>query len=159
MISPELASMQIKKPPEGGFLSFTRLAFGELLAAPRLVKTHFLAFDFSCIPRNQPCLAEDRFERRIVIDQCARNTMPDSTSLTRLTAAIDVDKDVKRIQMIGQHQRLAYYHATGLTGKKFIDRLVIDDDLAFSRLDEDTGNRALAAAGSIVVLDCCHVNP
>jgi len=88
--------MQIKKPPEGGFSCLARLALGKLLAAPRLVKTHFLAFDFSRIPCDQPGLAEDRFQRRIVIDQCSGDAMSDRTSLARFSTAIDVDRPACR---------------------------------------------------------------
>ena len=85
--------------------------------------------------------------------------MSHGTSLAGFPATIDVNQDIERIQMICKHQRLAYDNATGLKGKKLIDRLVVDDDLAFTGFDENARNGALAAAGSIVVLDCCHVIP
>lgn len=140
------------------FSWFVTLALGKLLTAPRLMKTNFLALYLSCIPGNQPRLAEYRLERCIVIDQCSRDAMSDRTGLTRLPTTINVNQNVKGIKVIGQYQRLTYDHATGLARKKIIDRLVIDDYLPFTGLDENTRNRALAAAGAIVVLDC-HVIP
>jgi len=38
--------------------------------------------------------------------------------------------------------------------KKFVNRLVIDNDLATTWFNEDTGHCAFAAAGPVVVLDC-----
>lgn len=81
MISPDKALVQIKKPPKGGFFWFWLSALGKLLAAPCLVKAHFLALDFPRVPGNQSCLAQNRLERRIVIDQCTRDAVPDGARL------------------------------------------------------------------------------
>jgi hypothetical protein len=150
--------VQIKKPP-GGRLSMIAVcsALGELLAAPSLVQTHLLSFNFPRVPGNEARLAQNRLERRVVINQGSRYAVSHGTCLSRFPTTIDIDQNVERIQMIGQYQRLAYNHTTGLARKKFINRLVIDNDLAFAGLDEDSRYRTFATARPIVVLDCHEI--
>ena len=132
-------------------------ALGKLLAAPCFVQTHFLSLNFARIPGNEARLAQNWLERRVVVDQSSRYAVSHGTRLARFPAAVDIDQDIERIQMIGQYQRLAYNHPTGLARKKLIDRLVIDNDFAFTGLNEDSRNRTFATARSIVVLDCHEI--
>src|SRR5579859_1843444 len=157
MISLEAVSMQTKSRPSGGFGCRLASALGKLLAAASLVQTYFLALDFSRIPGYQTRFAQNRFERGIVIDQCSRYAMPHRARLPRLSTTIDVDQDVERIQVIGQYQRLAHDHAARLAGEELVDRFVIDRDFALAGPQEDPRHRALAAACSIVLLDCHEI--
>src|SRR4051812_45705702 len=146
--------MQMKKPPAGGlFYGPTgRSAFGELFAAPRLVQADFLALDFARIPRYEARFFENRLKRCVILDQRPRDAVTDSARLPRLAAAIDVDHDIERIELVREDQRLAHDHAARFARKKHVDGFLVHDDVAFTRLDENTRDRAFPAAGAIVVL-------
>src|ERR1700752_1776368 len=87
---------QTTKPPAGGFAANKSiLPLRVLMAPPRLVQAHLLALDRARVARHQARLLEGRLERRVVLDQGARDAEPDRTCLAGLTAAVHVDRDVE----------------------------------------------------------------
>src|SRR5436190_22995485 len=107
-----------EKPPDGGLSTCVRergrSAFRELLAPPRLVQAHFLALDFARVARDEPGLRQRRLQLRVVLDQRPRDAVANRAGLTRLPAADDIDHDVERLLVVGQHEGLPYDHAAGL---------------------------------------------
>src|SRR5258706_1157642 len=65
------------------FLPASASAFRELLAASRLVQADFLALDLARVARHEPGLRKRRLERRVLLHQSARDSMPDLASLPR----------------------------------------------------------------------------
>src|SRR5688572_9571929 len=53
----------------------TMLPLRVLRATPRLVQAHLLALDRARVARHQARLLQDRFERRVVLDQGARDAV------------------------------------------------------------------------------------
>src|SRR4051812_21414873 len=83
----EHVSLQIKKPPWGGFFSsFGDSALGELLAPPRLVQSHLLALDFARVARDEPCLAQHRLQRRVELDERPGQSVAHCSRLPEFTA-------------------------------------------------------------------------
>src|SRR4051794_10157272 len=78
--------------------------------------------------------------------------MANCTSLTRLATAMHIHLDVEMRDIVSQLQRLANHHQPRFTGKIFVGRLAIDDDLASARFDEHTRHCTLATAGSVIVV-------
>src|SRR5690606_41942169 len=66
------------------------------------------------------------------------------------TAAVNVDVEIERFEVVGENERLTHDHAAGVTGEVFVDGLAVDNDLARSLFQEHAGDRSLAAAGAIV---------
>ena len=74
-----------KKAAKSGFFLFdarNRLALRELLATARLVQADLLAFNLTRIAGNKSGLRQHRFQRRIIIQQCAGNAVAHGTGLT-----------------------------------------------------------------------------
>ena len=94
----------------------------------------------------------------MVVDQGAGDTVTDSASLTRFTAADDVDHNVKRFDIFGELQRLHDDHAARFTLEILVERTAIDNDLARAALNEDASDGALATAGAVIVVadHLCH---
>src|SRR5690348_1054588 len=78
--------------------------------------------------------------------------MPYSTRLSRFTATVNVDQDVKLGKVSGQLERLPNHHATGLTREELIDRLVIDGDQGLARFHEHPRHSTFAATGTIIII-------
>src|SRR5450830_718864 len=87
-----------------------KLTLAELFTATRTVEADLLTFDFTCITRHETSFAQLGFERCIVVNQSAGNTVTHRASLTRLAAASHVDHDVKRFSVVCQQQRLFANH-------------------------------------------------
>src|SRR5690606_3457765 len=107
-------------------------------------------FDFASVARNQACLRQGWLERGIVVDERARDAVPNSTGLARFTAAANVDFEIKRFEVVGKSERLTHNHASGFAGEEFVDGLAVDDDLARAFLEEHARHGSFAAAGSVV---------
>ena len=76
--------------------------------------------------------------------------MAHCAGLAGLTAAVDVDHDVKRLDVVRQKQRLAANHDRGLTAEEHLDVLVVHRDLAGAFFDKHAGDAGFATAGAIV---------
>src|SRR5690606_31585200 len=126
------------------------LALAELLAATCLVEADLLAFHFAGVARDETSRLEGGLEGFVVVDESAGDAVTHSTGLAAFTATMNVDVEIERFEMVGEHQRLAHDHAAGFTGEVFVDGLAVDDDVARPLLQEDTSDRSLAAAGAIV---------
>src|SRR3970040_2057496 len=83
------------------------LALRELMALARLVQAPLLALDRARVTRDQPRLLERRLERRVILDQRARDAVPHGARLPPLTAALHVDHDVEAGRGLRHSQRLA----------------------------------------------------
>src|SRR3954469_8683937 len=127
------------------------LALGELLPASRLVQADLLALDLARVARDEARLRQRGLERGVVLDQRARDAVAHRAGLAGLAAAEHVHLDVERLGVVGELERLAYDHAAGLAGEEDVHGLVVDDDLALARLDEDAGHSVLATARAVVV--------
>src|SRR5690554_1825016 len=125
-------------------------ALAELLAATGLVEADLLAFHFPGIARDEAGLLQCRLERFVVVDERACDTVAHCTSLTALATAVNVDMEIKRFNVAGEHERLTHDHAPGFAGEVFVDGLAVNNDIARPLFHEHTGDRSLAAAGAIV---------
>jgi hypothetical protein len=56
-------------------------AFGVLLALPRLVQADLLSLDLARVAGDESCLAEQRLESRVILDQGARKAVADRARL------------------------------------------------------------------------------
>src|SRR5204862_4738900 len=101
---------------------------------------------------DQPGLRQRRLQLGVVLDQRPRDAVANRARLTRLPAADDVDHDVERLLVVGQHQGLPHDHAAGLAREELVDGLVVDDDLAVATLDEHARDRRLASSGAVVIV-------
>ena len=137
---------------------FAVLALAELLGAAGLAKANLLTFDFASIASDETGVRKNTLEAFIVVDQGAGDTVTDSASLTRFTAADDVDHNVKRFDIFGELQRLHDDHAARFTLEVLVERTAIDNDLARAALNEDASDGALATAGAVIVVadHLCH---
>src|SRR5512143_2167096 len=130
----------------------TTSALRELFALARLVQTHLLALDLARVARDEPRLRQRRLQRRVVVDERARDAVADRTGLAGLAAALDVDHDVEGRLVVRQLERLADHHAARVARKELVGGLLVDDDVAAALLQEDARDGALAAAGAVVVV-------
>src|SRR6185436_14260339 len=127
-------------------------AFRVLLAPPRLVQADLFSLDFSRIARHEACRAERRLERRVELDERAREAVAYRAGLAVLAAAVHVDLDVEGRQVLGDLERLAHDHAAGLAGEEFVHGLAVDHEQALAGFDEHARGRALAPARAVVVI-------
>src|SRR5690606_4687824 len=91
-----------------------------------------------------------RLESFVVVDESTGNTVAYCAGLTAFTTTMNIDVEVKRFLMIGEHQRLTYDHTAGFASKVLVDRLAVHHDVARTLFQEHAGDRSLAAAGAIV---------
>src|SRR5690606_18142200 len=108
----------------------TESALAELLAATCLVETNLLAFHFTCVTGDEAGLLQCGLERFVVVDECAGDAVAHCTCLTAFAATVNVDMKIKRLEVVGQFERLAHDHAASFTSKVFIHGLAVDHDLA-----------------------------
>ncbi|EJX09186.1 ATPase [gut metagenome] len=78
--------------------------------------------------------------------------MTNSAGLAGFTTAADVNHHIKRFNVFRELERLHDNHAARFTGEVLFQRAAVDHDLASATLDENTSDRALAAAGAVVVI-------
>src|SRR5688572_14579628 len=110
ILSPALRA-PTKKPPGRRLLRRScrggrvLLPLRELLAFARLVKADLLSLDFARIARHQPRLGKYRLERRVELDQGAREAMANRAGLSELAAAVNIDLDIHAVEVVGQRQR------------------------------------------------------
>src|SRR5690606_11997579 len=138
-----------------GFLSTINrsrgeLTLAELFAATCFVQTDFLTLNSTSVASHQASLLQFCLQCCVVVDQSAGDAVTGSTGLAAFAAAMHVDLDVERFNMVGQHQRLTHNHATRFTSKVFVNRLAVDYDLTRTLLDEDTSNGGLATARTVI---------
>src|SRR5438045_2366626 len=69
--------------------------FRVLLAPPCLVQSDLLSLDFARIARHEPGRAERWLQRRIILDQRARDAVAHGAGLAALAAAVHVHLDVE----------------------------------------------------------------
>src|SRR4051812_21342714 len=98
------------RPPEGGPGAPVRSALAELLATAGAVQADLLALDLAGVARDEAGAAQVGLERRVVVDEGARDAVADSPGLAGLAAAVDVDLDVEGAVVGGQDERLAHDH-------------------------------------------------
>src|SRR5437899_12775814 len=127
-------------------------ALRELLALARLVETDLLALHLACVTRDEPGFRQRGLQRRVVVDQRARDAVAHCARLAGFAAAFDVDHDVERGFMIGELQWLADHHAPGVAREEHVGGLFVDDDGAGALLQEHASNGALAAARAVIVV-------
>src|ERR1700719_573621 len=127
------------------------LALRELLAAAGLTQTHLLPLDFALIARHEAGFGQNRLEGLVVVDQRACDAVAHRAGLTRFAAAVHVDLDVERRQMVGQRERLGGGQPPRFAGGEVVDRAAVDDDVALAALQEHACNRTLAPSGPVIV--------
>src|SRR6185312_12079095 len=110
----------------------------ELLCAACFAQTNFFTFNFTCIASDEAGTCQVALQCCIVVDQSAGDAVTNSTCLARLTAAVDVDFDVKTFNVAGQFQWLTNNHQAGFAGEVLSRWLAVNDDLASARFDEHT---------------------
>src|SRR3989344_9609393 len=127
-----------------------RSALAELLPATSAVQADLLALDFAGVAGDETSAAQFGLQGSVEIDQGAGHTVTDGTGLTGFATTVDVDLDVERFSVVGQHQGLLDHHDGGLTAEVLLNGLAVDDDMAGALLDEDAGGGRLATAGAVV---------
>src|SRR6056297_1583228 len=85
----------------------------------------------------------------VVLRQRACETEAQCAGLTRRAAAGNRGVDIELVGELDEFQRLARDHARGFAAEEFIDRLLVDDDLAGAAAQENPRGRGLAATGSV----------
>ena len=115
-------------------------------------QTDLLTFNFTGVARDEAGVGENALQICIVVDQSTGNAVTHSAGLAGFTAAGDVDHDVKRFDVFGELQRLHDDHTAGFALEEIVEFTTVDHDLARTALDEDASHRALAAAGTVVVV-------
>mgnify|MGYP006374846049 CR=1 FL=1 len=83
---------------------------------------------------------------------------PLELSVAWIAAAFDIHQNVEGAHVLGQFERLAHDHASGLAREELVDRLLVDDDLPAALLHEHAGDRGLAPSRAVVVV-ADHVRP
>src|SRR5690606_39789307 len=111
-------------------------ALRELLATSRLVEADLLALDLARVARDEARARQRRLERRVVVDQCTGDAVAHRARLAGLAAAGDVDHDVEAADVVGELERLAHDHATGLAREVVVERLAVDYELAGAAHEE-----------------------
>src|SRR5687767_11395254 len=109
------------------------LSLRELLAAARFVQADLLALDLARVARDETRLREDGLEGGVVLDQRARDPVPDRSGLPGFAAAEDGHANVERARVVGELEGLPHDHAPGLAGEVLVERLLVDDDRALAR--------------------------
>ena len=66
--------------------------------------------------------------------------MPTLPRLAVLAAAVDIDHDVKRLDVVRQEQGLADDHDGGLAAEEGLDVAVVDRDLACAFFEKHAGD-------------------
>ena len=67
------------------------------------MQADLFTLDFTRITRHEAGCAERWFERCIIVQQSTGNTVARCARLARLATASDVDLDIKRFCVVGQH--------------------------------------------------------
>jgi hypothetical protein len=88
---------------------------------------------------------------RIQLEESTSDTETHSTCLTSVSTTVDSDVRVELVNILCHDQRLQHVSAKSIPGKVDLERSLIYDDLTGARTKENTGNRVLSAAGSIVL--------
>ena len=129
----------------------TFLAFRELEALASALLPVFLAFFDTWIASDQTCLLQRRSQVAVVLHQRSRNAVTNCACLSRRTAALNVDQQIKLAGRFRQLQRLTNDHAQRLVGKILFKRLAINFHCAFARAQVDARCRGLSSSGSVVL--------
>src|ERR671912_44630 len=126
-----------------------RLALRELEAAACLGAAVLLALDDARVAGQEACLLHRGAERRLEAAQRLRDAVLHRTGLARKAATLHGGDDVVLTIAVGNVERLVDDEAQRGTGE--VDALVaaVDLDLARARLQPDSRNGILAAAGRI----------
>src|SRR3954464_6598479 len=109
-----------------------------------------LAFDLARIARHEAGDAQLLAQLRIVFHERARDAVTDRAGLAGDAAAGHRHRDVELVRELHELERLTDDHATGLATEEFIERTLVDGDLAGTGLEEDARRGGLAAAGAVV---------
>src|SRR5436305_12441842 len=116
------------------------------------MQTDFLSLDLARIASHQAGLAQKRLERRIVLDQRARQTVAHGPRLAELPSSLYVHPDVELGQLVGQHKGLAHDHLPGFACEVLVRRTVVHDHITLAGLDEHPRYGTLTSSGSVIVL-------
>ena len=112
-------------------------AFRELRCTTGFVQTDFFPLDFTCITGQEACLAQRCAQFFVVSTQCAGDTVTDSAGLSGSAATADGNVEIKIFFHIDNFKWLTDNHTGGLTAKVFVQRLLVDDDIAAAATQED----------------------
>ena len=116
------------------------LTLAELLATARRTEADLLTLNFACITGDKTSLAQGRLEGHVIVDQCTGNAVAHCASLAGLAAAVNVDHDVKRFDVVRQKQGLAADHDGGLATEEHLNVLVVNRDLASAFFQKHAGD-------------------
>src|SRR6266550_1735618 len=116
------------------------------------MEADLLSLDFPGVARYETGLRQRRLQLNVVVDQGARDPVPDGAGLTRFSTADHVYHHVECLLVIRQSERLAHDHSAGLTGEELVDGLLVDDDVSRAFFDEDPRHRSLAPARAVIVI-------
>jgi len=131
----------------------TQLPLGELEPLACALLAVLLALMFPRVTSQQAGFLERSTQFGIELDQSARDTQLDRTSLTGNATSICEDQHVETIRHFNRQERLPDRHATRFGRKVVFQGTAIDRDLARSGPEEHTSNATLAAPGAQILLN------
>src|SRR5690606_6089053 len=131
------------------------LAFAELEALTGTGQAVLLALLRARIAREQPVLAQGAAQLLVVLDERACDAEAQRAGLSHDPAASGGGHHVEPLGRLGGDERLANQLPLRLGREARLDGLLVDDDLARTRAEEDTGRGGLTTTRS-VILGSCH---
>ena len=114
------------------FENLKRLTFEELESCASTAETVFFTFFGTGVTGQEASMFEGRTELGIIVDERTGDTLKDSTSLTGLAAAANIDDDIKVFSHVHEIKRLTKDHAERGTIEVFFNALLVDGDIAFA---------------------------
>jgi hypothetical protein len=75
----------------------------------------------------------------VIVDECAGDTLKDSTGLTGFAAATNIDDDIKVFGHVDEIERLTEDHTKRGTIKVFFEALLVNGHIAFTGAKINTG--------------------
>ena len=133
-----------------------RLSLGELGSATGCFETVFLPLLHPGVTGQEACLLEDRTIIGIDIEKSTGDTVTDSTGLTGIAAAVNINEDVKLAEGVGELEGSTNDHLEGFISKVIVEISLVDDDFAGAGNETYTGNGAFTPAGSKILSGSCH---
>jgi hypothetical protein len=126
----ESAVLPLDDPPFEVVDRIAGLALTELRCSASFMQADFLAFHFARITSYIARFAQWLAQLAIVFHQGAGQAQANCAGLSGDSAAFDGGLYIPLVGHFYLFQWLTYHHARGFTAKKFVQRTVVDDDLA-----------------------------
>ena len=133
-----------------------RLTLAELGSATCSLEAVLLTFFHSGVTGKESCLFKLAAKLRINIEQSAGDAVTDGACLTCEAAAINIYKNIKLAECIGELEGITNDHLEGLISEIIVDVPLIDCDNAGSGNEANSGNRLFTSACTKILCNGCH---